>query len=311
MEYLQNGISLNRYSIYIILFICTACTEPGEIIIVPDNPSPPYREVTELKLNNFINRAFIDLIGREPLDSELERDATYLRSRQIEERAIDTFLFRLQTDTSFVAGDTSYRHAYSWQIYAKAKARMIEGESDEGLRFDIRQLEQKYSKDSLLGNEIGMFFAQNEISKLRAVLSAPQDYRNQLIDQSELFKRMLLNEVYDEINMGSFNFINASFDDLFFRFPTEAEFEAGFEVVEYNKSRLIMGESCQNKEEYAEVLVSSREFHEASIHAAFISLLGRRASTEEVLKLMPFLSQENDYATMQRIIMRMPEYVSF
>ncbi|MEM6804523.1 MAG: hypothetical protein AAF696_24195 [Bacteroidota bacterium] len=302
---------MNRYSIYIILIVCWACKEPGEIIIVPDNPSPPYSGITELSLNNYINRAYIDLIGREPLDSELERDANFLRNRQTTETALDTFLLMLQTDTTYIAGDSSYRHAYCWQLYAQAKARMIEGESEEGMYFDILQLEQKYLKDSLLGNEIGMSFALSEIEKLRAIIEAPQAYRKGLIDLSELFKRMLLNEIYDEINMGTFNFVHASFDDLFFRFPTEAEFEAGFEVVEYNKSRIIMGESCQNKQEYAEILVHSREFHEASIRAAFISLLGREANTEEILELMPTLILEQDYAQMQRFIMKMPEYASF
>ncbi|MEL6255889.1 MAG: hypothetical protein AAFR87_28045, partial [Bacteroidota bacterium] len=128
---------------------------------------------------------------------------------------------------------------------------------------------------------------------------------------SELDRRMIFNEIYDEINMGSFNYVNATFDDLFFRFPTEAEFEAGFEVIEYNRSRIVLGVNCQSKREYAEVLTNSREFHEACIEADFLSFLGRTASQEEILELLPILYVEQDYEQVQRIIMKTKDYAGF
>ena len=57
--------------------------------------------------------------------------------------------------------------------------------------------------------------------------------RTESIEIDEVTQRMLYNAVYDEINMNSFNFINATFDDLFFRFPTQAEFDDAYEVVEF------------------------------------------------------------------------------
>lgn len=302
---------MNRYSIILISFLLSACIEPAKVVIIPDNPLPPYTGVSELIVKNFINRAYIDLIGREPLDDELERDFFFLENRALELTAIDTFLFRLQTDTTFLEGDTSYRHAYSWQIYSQAKSRMIEGEADSELAFDIWQLEQKYVKDSLLEDQLGMAFAKQEICNLQQVLNAFSDFREGNIQIHEVYRRMLLNEIYDEINMGSFNFVNASFDDLFFRFPTEAEFASCFDVIEYNKSRKILGENCQSKREYAATLTESREFHEASIQAAFLTLLGRNAHTDELFPLLSLYYESHDYAHIQREIMKKPEYGGF
>lgn len=288
-----------------------ACEEPAEVIVIPENPLPPYSGVPELKIKSFVNRAYIDLIGREPLETELVRDFGLLERRELELTAIDTFLLRLQSDTSSRSGDLPYRDAYSWQVYTRAKARMIDGEPDSEMEFDIRQLEQKYEKDSLLGDKLGMAFAIQEIQKLEDVLNAFEDFRNARIEVNEVYRRMLLNEVYDEINMGSFNFVNASFDDLFFRSPTSAEFEAAFDVVEFNKSREILGTNCQTKHGYAEVLTDSREFYEARIQGEFMSLLGRTATDEELLPLFTDFYQSHDFPRLQREIMKIPEYGGF
>jgi len=311
LDYLKNRIYLNRYSIILLSFLFVACIKPAKIVIVPDNPVPPFKGVSELTVKNFINRAYIDLIGREPLDDELERDFFFLENRDLELSAIDTLLLRLQSDTTYREGDTSYRHAYSWQVYSQAKARMLDGEADRELVFDIWQLEQKYVKDSLLDNQLGMAFAKQEIINLQQVLDASIDFREARIQIHEVYKRMLINEIYDKINMGSFNFVNASFDDLFFRFPTASEFASCFDVIEYNISRKILGKNCQSKQEYAETLTESREFHEASIQAAFLTLLGRKATTDELFPLLSEFYQDHDYARIQREIMKNPEYGGF
>ncbi|MDW3649897.1 MAG: hypothetical protein R8P61_22690 [Bacteroidia bacterium] len=302
---------MNRYSIILLCFLFGACQETGEMVFVPDNTPPPYSGVHELTVMNFINRAFIDLIGREALDSEMEKELNYLQLRELHPLAIDTFLLKLQQDTTERSGGISYRQAWAWQLYVRAKARIIEGEADDEIAFDIAQLEQKYVKDSLLGNEIGMSFANQEILKLQALLKAPVEIEASRLSLAELHRRMIYNEIYDEINMGSFNYVNATFDDLFFRFPTDAEFEAGFDVIEYNRSRIVLGENCQSKREYAEVLTNSREFHEACIQADFLSFLGRRASHEEMMELLPVLYVEQDYEQLQRMIMITEDYAGF
>lgn len=285
--------------------------EPGEVIVVPDNPIPPYNGVSELTVKNFVNRAYIDLIGREPLETEMVRDYGYLQRRELGIEAIDSLLYRLQHDTSLLVGDESYRQAYSWQVYARAKARMIDGESDSEMEFDIQQLEQKYLKDSLLNDKLGMAFSLQEIQKLQELINSSGEFRDGQIDIQEMYRRMLLNEIYDEINMGTFNFVNASFDDLFFRFPSEEEFLAAFDVVEYNKSREFLGANCQSKGEYAAVITASREFYESSIHAEFLTLLGRRATDEELIPLFTAFYQHHDYEWLQREIMKTEDYGGF
>ncbi len=60
---------------------------------------------------------------------------------------------------------------------------------------------------------------------------------------------MLNTSIYDEINMNSANFINASFDDLYYRFPTLAEFDQAFPIIENNEAGQLFGEVVLKKDD--------------------------------------------------------------
>ncbi|MCB0754704.1 MAG: hypothetical protein KDB98_03870, partial [Flavobacteriales bacterium] len=122
---------------------------------------------------------------------------------------------------------------------------------------------------------------------------------------------MVNNAVYDEINMNTFNFVNASFDNLFFRFPTEQEFYAGFNMIEYNQPANILGVPGQNKDDYVDILVNSREFYEGLIVWSYQTLLAREPSTAETNALMIDLYTDHDLQKVQRAIMITDEYAHF
>ena len=95
--------------------------------IIPDNNAPYYGEIPTLLLENYVNRAYIDLLGREPLDDEMINDVQFLRDNDVSIGSRDTLLYKLQYDTNFVVGDSSYKIAYFHRIYEMVKVRLIEG----------------------------------------------------------------------------------------------------------------------------------------------------------------------------------------
>ena len=67
----------------LILLIAISCQK--ETIHVPDNDAPIINNVPAIKIENYINRVFIDLIGREPFDAEIE---TADRDRDVADRSV-------------------------------------------------------------------------------------------------------------------------------------------------------------------------------------------------------------------------------
>ena len=126
-----------------------------------------------------------------------------------------------------------------------------------------------------------------------------------------MFRRLIFNSIYDQINMNSFNFVNASFDDLFYRFPTQAEFDNAYDVIEFNQPAMIFGEVVQNKTEYLNVLTASPEYSEGMVIWAYNSLVARDPSPQEVFEASGDFSSTMNFQSIQRGILISDEYAGF
>ena len=216
-----------------------------EHVVVPDNTVNPLEGIPSAVIENYVNRLFIDLIGREPLDIEMDAEVDLLKDAELSIEARLDLIRRLQKDTTFVDGDGSYTRAYHHRFYELCKVRMIEAASNGVINQDIGVLNNSIFRDSLEGDSLSMQIRKIERQKLYDVLNIEHEYEVDSIDIREVFARLVNNSIYDKINMNTFNFINATFDNLFFRFPTNNEFDKAFEMIQNNVSTTILGKPGQ------------------------------------------------------------------
>ncbi|MFK7924105.1 MAG: hypothetical protein AB8H47_19260 [Bacteroidia bacterium] len=289
--------------------ILLSCQDPPQEIIVPDNNPTPYDGVPTIKVENYLNRLYIDLLGREPLDVEVTRDLAALRAGDLSKETRVQLVSQLQSNEA--GGDESYKYVYYERLYGQQKARLIEGVSDENLFGQISIFYSEFVKDSLEGDIAGMAQWQAKMDPIQKVLNSQIEHRDGLIPINEMIARMINNEVYDEINMNTINFIQASFDNLFFRFPTQAEFDQSFPIIENNQPNIVFGKPASNKTEYIQILTESREFHEGMIRWAYGTLMAREPSTEEIVAEMDAFYQNKDFQLVQRNILIKDEYANF
>jgi hypothetical protein len=189
---------------------------------------------------------------------------------------------------------------------------MIEGASNEYVQEEISQLEQLILNDSLMGgNQSSIDKKRFAVNKLKKIISSENQYMNGDIEISEVYARMLYNPIYDEINMNTFNFVNASFDDLFSRFPTAEEFDNGFNMIENGESRLLFNLPGQNKLDYIEILTNSREYYEGMINWVYLTMLSRESTTLEKGQIMETFFYDHDLQKMQKGVLMTDEYAHF
>lgn len=293
----------------ILLMAFTACTK--KTTLIPDNDAPYYGDVPAVLVENYVNRLYIDLLGREPLDSEMIRDVAYLRAGELAIAYRDSLTQRLQSDTTFIPGDSSYFIAYHKRFYDMCKARLIEGVSNKEISNQYGVYYAEWQKDSINGNQLGMDAKQRQMDKLTAILESEYEYRVGNLPIHTLHAVMVDNYFYDLINMNTFNFINATFDDLYFRYPTQAEFNVAFDIIEFNTSSVIFGLPAQNKEDYIRIITSHREFYEGLIIWAYTTLLSREPTTQETYSLMLTFFDNPDFRWLQRQIVTTDEYANF
>ena len=60
--------------LYIFLFFIGLFSCKNNVEIINDNDAPYYGEIPTLLLENYVNRLYIDLLGREPFDTEIQND---------------------------------------------------------------------------------------------------------------------------------------------------------------------------------------------------------------------------------------------
>ncbi len=281
-------------SIFACLLMISNCTEK-ETIVVEDNDAPTLYNIPLIKIQNYVNRVFIDVIGREPIDGEMDAAVSKLKNADLARSARISLIHELQTSEVFIEGDTSYARAYYQQLYNISKVKFLEGVSEVKLRQEF----------------LNTADTQADVDRILALLSARQDMQNGEITIDQLFGRMIHNIVYDQINMNSFNFVNASFDNLLWRYPTDAEFTEGYKMVEYNTAGEIFDQIGQTKSDYVAIMINSREMFEGILIWTYQQLLSRRPTTEETFFLLEDFYDHRDIRLIQQHIMSLDEYANF
>ena len=133
------------------LLMTLSCTKES-LVVVGDNPPYSTFNISDIKIENYVNRIYIDIIGREPLDDEFILEVDRLKTAGLNRETRDSIIYQLMTDTTYKENEFSYKAAYVQNLYNLAKVRCIEGVPDYDIQLKISVLKNGAYKDSLEGN---------------------------------------------------------------------------------------------------------------------------------------------------------------
>jgi hypothetical protein len=286
------------------------CTET-ENIAVKNNQPPNYKGVSTLRVENYVQRMFIDLLGREATETERISFTNQLKLAELHDSCRQRLVNMLMFDTTYRLGDSSYRHAFAQRIYDISKARFLEGASDPSIAQFIGNLNFGITVARLNGDSIGVYRYTDAKTKYFDVLNSRYVFRKRIKDYRNICAVMMNNSIYDGINMNSFNYINAVFDNCFNRNPSEAEFDRSYLIIHYNEPAVIFSRWAANKNEYCDAVVNSDAFHEAQIRWFYYVLLQREATTAEVSKLFHAFYQSHQIEQVIKNVIIGDEYAQF
>jgi hypothetical protein len=297
------------FPVLILIAILSGCEK--ETKFVPNNTAPDYSAIPTIKIENYINRLFIDLIGREPIQQEMNQFTSFLMDNKLSFESRTELVNLLQTNTDFIAHDSSYQKASNKRLYELLKARFIEGASNTEINEFIGNALQDYINDSLNGNWGAAEISKARVTNLKLILQIPNLLLPDTADFRKIYKILLINDIYDFINMNSFNFVRSCFNDLFNRFPTQSEFNVGYNMVENNISGILFGQVGTTKTDFTDILVQSNENFEGTIRWLYRTYMARDAQTYEVQKLMTQFIVNKDIKWLQSQILITDEYAGF
>ena len=290
--------------------IIFSCTE-SENIDINNNKLPKYKSISTLRIENYVQRMFIDLLGRESTNQERDSFTAQLKRSDLHDSCRTRLVRTLLYDTTYHVGDSSYRHAFAQRIYDISKARFLEGASDPSIAQFVGNLDFAIAVARLEGDSTRVYLYYDYRKKYFDVLNSRILFRKNLIDYRQMTASMINNSIYDGINMNSFNFVNAAFDNVLSRKPTGDEFSRSFDIIEKNLSRSLFGRWATNKNEFCQVLTESDAFHEGQIRWFYYVMVQREPTTAEVSKLFfPFIKNHRIEEILETILIT-DEYAQF
>ena len=143
------------------------------------------------------------------------------------------------------------------------------------------------------------------------MLDSRQSLYDGLIAYHQMYSFMIDNGIYDVINMNTFNFVRATFDQLVWRLPTVQEYDEGFLMIEYNQTAELFGAIGSDKNDYIRILTESNEMYEGMLIWCFQVFLSRPPTSGEVVTLLPDSINSKDINSLIAQILVTDEYANF
>ena len=286
----------------------TACKKEK---FISGNTAPNYYGVPTIKVKNYVNRMFIDLVGREPLNTEMDSIVKLLEDNNLNYATRVEIIKNIQEDTTTQSNGDNFKQLFYYNIYGQQKARFLEGAPDSELWHQYGIKKTKSVVDSLSGDMLGYQFNKQAAKVYKQVLDCDTAFRNGSIDFNEVCRRMCTNEIYDKINMNSFNYVNAVFDNTFYRFPTQDEFTAAYNMVEYNNSDLLFAQPGSNKYDMVNIAMHSSEFNDGTITWVYRAFMSRFPKTNEIYHYSLHFKLNKDIDYIIREVVKTDEYANF
>jgi len=274
------------------VLIISSCSKI-EDVIVGDNTMPPDNTIENTTIETYINKLYISTIGREPTESEFLSDFSILREADISQESrgvvIDGIinkdeyynnLFKLECEHLLLGLDTADINQNILVINV--------------LLTTAQGLELLYFEDAL-----------ERMLKLQEVLPGLGDGT---ISNIEMHKRMVNNNMYDEINMGTENFVISMFQSFMQRYPTISELENGKLMVNDNNASLFFIPG-NGKEDFINIFIESDEYFTGQTNILFNRYLFRDPTSEESVNYSLDYINSQDYKLLQRRILSTNEFI--
>lgn len=285
---------------FLLLLLLSACYYNKADFVVPDNQPPPDPTISAIVKENYVNKVYISVLGRKALTDEFDEGLAILDQDELSE-----------ADRSEFLDEVFSKPEYLERVYELARADLLNS-LDTNLVVQYIQLFEFLKETSPDSVERELF--DIEIQRLEALRSVLEELATGTIDVVGMHRICLDNFFYDDINMGTENFVVSVFQNLLLRFPTSAEnissneLESSKNMVDGFEAVLFF-QIGSSKEDFMNIFLSSNDYFEGQVRLLYNRFLFREPESEEMTQLALQYSLDRDYEQLQKAILTTDEYV--
>ena len=281
-----------RVSLYLFVILTISCTKVEEVI-VDGNTHPIDPTIENMIIENYVNRLYISTIGREPTTSEFDSDYGILREYNMS-----------QASREYVINGILTQEEYYNNLFKLGSADILNGVDTAMIN------ERVYIYQLLLttASDFDSIYILNELERMLVFQHALPALNAGTITNTELYKRMVNNNFFDEINMGTENFVVAMFQSFLLRYPTEAEVENSSDMVN-DRNATVFFETGNGKDDFINIFFTSDEYYTGQTDILFNRYLFRNPTSEESVNYSLDYLNSDDYKELQKRILSTNEFI--
>jgi len=281
---------------YLLILICglfiTACQPDTEVIRIPDNDVVPDETVPLIIQENYINKLYIGLLGRKPNETEVKQILTTLNRNNA-----------AREDRKLVIESILQSDGFNRRMYDIARAEMLNNLDTADITFQI-YIYNELTKDPQYEQFLPLLY--QEIDKLVQLKILPQKLLTNQAGRIEMHRTMAFNSFYDEINMGSQNFVLSVFEYFLGRYPTESEEAIAIAMVD-GFGGVLLGKEGNSKSDFLDVFLSSTDYYEGQVIDVYNDFLLRDPVSTEMADAVLIYKQTDDYGEMLKEVLSQNE----
>ncbi len=276
------------------LFAASLLISCEEEQIIPDNVAPPDQTIENVTISNYVNRVYVSVLGREANGNELSAGYNLLGQNNLSNSSRMQFLGSVLSDASYLP-----------HVYTLARIDLL-GNLDT---LDIyRQWEIDSAIITTQSNPDIIAYFVADMEKLDSLRQVSLDLDQHAIDITYMHRRCVNNYFYDQINMGTENFVVSCFEHFLNRYPTENELSSSKSMVE-GVSAILFLQSGQSKGDFLSIFFSSTDYYEGLATNLYKRYLLRNPTSIEMGSAAQAFKSTRNYEQMQKDILSTNEYI--
>lgn len=285
----------SRISLLLVLLLSIVSCTKYEIQSVADNQPPVDKTITEERKVSYINRLYITLLGAKPTNQQLQSALTKINQ--------DPNDVNIRKD---LVNEVIATLGYYPKIWEDARGDLLDGIDSLTIHNEYQQAVSNYNTST--GNSRQYWY--NQMTRLEAILWIPQELAADQIDMPIMHRRSSDNPIYDDINMGTENFVVSVFQNFFFRYPTNAELEQGKKMVDGQQAIMFL-QPGNTKSDFLNIIFNSASYYEGQVIYVYQKYLFRNPDSQELSSLTQVYQAQGDYKLLQQEILSSDEYIFF
>lgn len=276
-----------------VVLLFGSCKKDKQILI-DGNTAPPDGTISNVVKENYVNKAYISVLGRKPNSTELQSGISILDQNNV------SLANRHQ-----MLDEIFNKPGYNQRLYDLSVATLLNN-------LDTAQITQFIVVFGLLLQD-PMYAPQYpqiqaEKTKLEQLKASVTDLNAGTLDVIGLQKRCINNYFYDQINMGTENFVVSSFQHFLYRYPSASELIQAKAMVDGFEGILFM-QSGKTKDDYLSIFFGSNNYFEGQVRDLYLKYLFREPTSVESSEKATAYKNSLNYKSLQKDILSLDEYI--